>query len=266
VVPARVRRPRDKAAAENAVLQVERHVLAPLRDEIFGTLDAANAAIRAKLTVLNAAPLSGRPGISRARLFTEHEQPHLRPLPTVRFEPGTWARYKLAPDYHVVVAGAAYSVPYTAIGKAVDVHVTATLVSIFLRGRRLACHARAPAGSRTTLDAHRPAAHRAVVRYTPEHLLAEFAAVGPAAALLFERVLAAAEHPEQAVRAGLGLLRLGGAHGPGRLEQACQAALEANVRSWRYVQRWLAAGAAPTAAAPEGLGAHANLRGPGYYN
>src|SRR4051794_26357090 len=71
VVPARVRRPRDKAAAENAVLQVERHVLAPLRDEIFGTLDAANGAIRTKLTALNAAPLSGRPGTSRARLFAE---------------------------------------------------------------------------------------------------------------------------------------------------------------------------------------------------
>ena len=84
-----------------------------------------------------------------------------------------------------------------------------------------------------------------MARYTPEHLQAEFAAIGSAAALLFERILAAAEHREQAVRAGLGLLRLGGAHGAGRLEQACQAALEANVRSWRYVQRWLATGGPP---------------------
>jgi len=71
-----------------------------------------------------------------------------------------------------------------------------------------------------------------VARYTPEHLQAEFAAIGSAAALLFERILAAAEHREQAVRAGLGLLRLGGTHGAGRLEQACQAALEANVKAF----------------------------------
>ena len=144
-----------------------------------------------------------------------------------------------------MIDGAAYSVPYSAIGKAVDVHATAALISIFLRGRRIACHPRAPAGSRTTLEAHQPASHRAVARYTPEHLQAEFAAIGSAAALLFERILAAAEHREQAVRAGLGLLRLGGTHGAGRLEQACQAALEANVRSWRYVQRWLATGGPP---------------------
>ena len=66
------------------------------------------------------------------------------------------------------------------------------------------------------------------------------------------------------MRAGLGLLRLGGAHGAGRLEQACQAALEANVRSWRYVQRWLATGGPPPASS-DGLGEHANLRGPSYY-
>ena len=79
-----------------------------------------------------------------------------------------------------------------------------------------------------------------------------------------ERILAAAEHREQAVRAGLGLLRLGGAYGAGRLEQACQAALEANVRSWRYVQRWLATGGPPPVSS-DGLGEHANLRGPSYY-
>ena len=163
-----------------------------------------------------------------------------------------------------MIDGAAYSVPYTAIGKAVDVHATAALISIFLRGRRIACHARAATGSRTTLEAHQPAAHRAVARYTPEHLQAEFAVIGSAAALLFERILAAAEHREQAVRAGLGLLRLGGAHGSGRLEQACQAALEANVRSWRYVQRWLVTGGPPPVSS-DGLGEHANLRGPSYY-
>lgn len=37
VLPARVRRPRDKASAENGVQQIERRVLAPLRDVIFAT-------------------------------------------------------------------------------------------------------------------------------------------------------------------------------------------------------------------------------------
>ena len=148
VVPTRVRQPRDKAAVENAVLQVERRVLAPVRDTVFVSLDAANAAIRERLATLNAPPRwRGDKTTCRTRILAEQERAHLRPLPVDRFVPGAWSRYKLAPDYHVVIDGAAYSVPYAAIGKAVDVHATAALISIFLRGRRIACHARAAAAA-----------------------------------------------------------------------------------------------------------------------
>jgi transposase len=265
VLPARVRRPRDKANAENGVQQIERRVLAPLRDVIFATLDAANAALRDKLAELNAAPLSRRPHHSRASLFAAEEQPTLRPLPPDRFVPGTWARHKVPPDYHLALDGGVYSVPYTLIGKTVDVHSTASVISVFLRGKRMACHARRQDGATVTLEAHCPANHRAVARYTPDHIHATLAEMSAAAALLFERILAGVDHPEQAVRAGLGLIRLAATHGAGRLEPACQAALEANVGSYHYVPRWLAA--PPTAPAdPAGAGEHANLRGPSYYH
>lgn len=265
VLPARVRRPRDKPSAENGVQQVERRVLAPLRDTLFATLDAANAALRDKLAALNAAPLSRRPQDTRAGLFATEEKPTLRPLPPERFVPGTWARHKVPPDYHLALDGDVYSVPHTLIGKTVDVHSTACVISVFLRGKRMACHVRRQDGATVTLDAHRPANHRAVTRFTPDAIQADLAAIGPAAALLFARILAGADHPEQAVRAGIGLIRLAATHGTDRLEQACQAALEANVGSYRYVQRWLAAPPA-TAADTAGAGEHANLRGPSYYH
>lgn len=46
VIPARVRRPKDKAKVENAVQQVERWVLAPLRHETFHSVGELNRAIR----------------------------------------------------------------------------------------------------------------------------------------------------------------------------------------------------------------------------
>lgn len=266
VLPTRVRRPRDKPSAENGVQQVERRVLAPLRDATFATLDAANAALRDKVAELNAAPLSRRPPHSRVSLFAAEEQPALRPLPPDRFVPGTWARHKVPPDYHLALDGGVYSVPYTLIGKTVDVHTTAGVISVFLRGKRMACHARRQDGATVTLDAHRPANHRAVARYTPDHIHADLAGIGAAAALLFQRILAGVDHPEQAVRAGLGLIRLAATHGAGRLEQACQAALEAKVGSYRYVQRWLAAPPPATAASPDSAGEHANVRGSSYYH
>ena len=44
VLPARVRKPKDKAKAENAVQQVERWVLAPLRNQRFFSIAEANVA------------------------------------------------------------------------------------------------------------------------------------------------------------------------------------------------------------------------------
>ena len=78
----------DKAAVENAVLQVERRVLAPVRDTVFVSLDAANAAIRERLATLNAAPLSGDKTTCRSRILAEQERAHLQPLPASSQAPG----------------------------------------------------------------------------------------------------------------------------------------------------------------------------------
>ena len=81
VVPARVRRPRDKPLAENGVQQVERWVLAPLRNRTFFSLDELNAAMAEKLSDLNARPLSADKTLTRAKLFEEREKPLLKGLP-----------------------------------------------------------------------------------------------------------------------------------------------------------------------------------------
>jgi hypothetical protein len=64
------------------------------------------------------------------------------PAPLSKPAIGHWNRSLfcwVVEDSNLVIDGAAYSVPYTAIGQAVDVHATAALISIFLRGQRIAC-------------------------------------------------------------------------------------------------------------------------------
>jgi len=56
IIPARPRRPRDKAKAEGAVLIAERQILAALRDLRFFTLGELNQAIRQRLAQLNDQP------------------------------------------------------------------------------------------------------------------------------------------------------------------------------------------------------------------
>ena len=120
-------------------------MLAPLRNRTFFSLDELNAAMAEKLTELNGRALSSDAAQSRASLFEAYEKPTLKELPPEPFVIGDWKRFKLGPDYHVCVDGVSYSVPFRFIGKLVDVHCTASLISIFHQGERIASHGRSRA-------------------------------------------------------------------------------------------------------------------------
>ena len=80
ILPTRVRKPRDKAKVEVAVLVVERWILARLRHRRFFSLAELNEAIAELVADLNARPMR-RLGVSRRDLFLELDQPALKPLP-----------------------------------------------------------------------------------------------------------------------------------------------------------------------------------------
>ena len=84
VVPARPRKPRDKAAVEGSVLLAQRWILARLRDQTFFELGPLNAAIRVLLDALNDRPMK-KLGVSRRVLHEQLDRPALRPLPATRY-------------------------------------------------------------------------------------------------------------------------------------------------------------------------------------
>ena len=270
IVPARVRKPRDKPAAENAVQQVERWVLAPLRHRQLFSLAEANAALAEKVEEFNNRPFAPPRDGSRRSLFEAIERGKLKSLPAEPFVIGQWLTARVNIDHHIAVDGHFYSVPYRLVQQRVDVFLTATAVAVFHRGGRVASHPRSAAKAHhTTVPAHMPPAHQAIAKRTPDRLRAEAVALGPAIGAYVDRLLGAREHPEQGMRACLGVLRLAGAYGKARLGLACERALAAGVASSRYVERLLKADRLRPfldGAAEPGLGAHANLRGSAYYN
>jgi transposase len=270
IVPARVRKPRDKPTAENAVRLVERWVLAPLRHRQLFSLAEANAALAEKVEEFNNRPFAPPREGSRRTLFEAIERSKLKALPAEPLVIGQWLTARVNIDYHIAVDGHFYSVPYRMLQQRVDVFLTATTVAVFHRGERVASHRRsATKVHHTTHCEHMPLAHQAIAKRTPDRLRADAAALGPAIGAYVDRLLGAREHPEQGMRACLGVLRLAGAYGKARLELACERALAAGVASSRYVERLLKADRLRPfldGAAESGLGAHANLRGPAYYN
>ena len=159
VLPARPRRPRDKAKAEAGVLLAERWLLAPLRNHTFFSLGELNREIRRLLDALNDRPFQKLDGTRRS-LFESVERPALKPLPTTRYEYAEWSKARVNIDYHIAVKKHFYSVPHRLVSKQVEVRLTASTLEIIHDGHRVAAHVRSRRnGGFTTDPSHRPKAH-----------------------------------------------------------------------------------------------------------
>ena len=265
IVPARVRRPRDKAKVEVGVQVVERWILARLRNRRLFSLSELNSAIAQSLTELNTRPFKRREG-SRASLFSQLERPALRALPLKRYEFATWKKAKVHLDYHVEVERAYYSVPYPLIGKTVEVRLSAHTLEIYHRQQLVAAHLRsASKGKFTTLDAHRPERHSAVLDLTHERLMQRALAIGPATAEVLSQQLHRRQHPEQALRVSLGIVRLAKDFTPQALEQAAQRALALKAYSYRALRTLITTSAADPPDQPALFIEHDNVRGSRYF-
>lgn len=270
VIPARARKPRDKAKVESAVLQAERWIVAALRNRIFFTVAEANLAIAEQLTWLNDRKMTGLDK-SRRELWQELDRPALIPLPERPYEDGAWKpNVGVNIDYHIKVEHNIYSVPYQLAGKKVDVRLTARTLEAFSAGKRVASHVRLHGKGQVATDpAHRPASHAACLEWTPSRIESWAAATGPATAELAAAIMARWPHPEQGYRACLGVIRLGKRYGAERLEAACRRALATEEPGYKRVKNILASGLdqeEPDSGERPPLPAHTNLRGPGYYN
>jgi transposase len=269
VIPARPRRPRDKAKVEAGVQLVQRWILARLRHQRLFSLDEANRAIAALLTELNARAFKKLPG-SRRSSFEATERAALQPLPATEYAFAQWKPARVGLDYHVEFDGHYYSVPHALARQQVDVRATGATVEVFHRGQRVAAHARSDRGGHTTVRDHMPPNHRAATsEWNPGRLLNWAASIGPHATAVVKHLLSSRQHPEQAYRACLGVLRLGRDYGQPRLEAACARAIELKSPSYRFIASTLKNGLdAPSepAVQAELPKQHANLRGPSYFH
>jgi transposase len=270
VLPARVRKPRDKAKAEVGVLVAQRWILAALRHRTFFSLAELNAAIRELLERLNTRPMR-KIGKSRRDVFLELDRPAALPLPERPYEFADWLVAKVNIDYHVEVDRHYYSVPFQLVGEKLDVKLTATTVECLRKGERVAAHARSYVPhAHTTLAEHMPPEHRRYAEWTPSRILSWAAEAGPSTGQVAQRILAAKPFPEQGYRAVLGILRLGRNYGDERLEAACMRALRFGACSYRSVQAILVQGLdrqpdPEPEPAQASLPMHENIRGQQYY-
>ncbi len=236
IIPTRVRKPKDKAKVESAVLIAERWIIAALRNHTFFGIDELNRAIAQKLPELNGRKFQ-KIDATRRSLFETVDRPALRPLPATPYDYAECKKVRASIDYHVEIDGHFYSVPYPLAKKQVEVWLTTSTVEILYKNRRVASHQRSyePYGH-TTVPDHMPSSHRKHLEWSPSRIVRWAERNGPCTRDLVAGIMERRRHPEQGFRSCLGIMRLATKYSPERLEAACSRALYLKAFSYKSVE------------------------------
>ena len=233
IIPARVRKPRDKPTVESGVGWLETWLLEWLKDRIFYSFEALNLAIRERMLELVKRPFKHRPG-SRESNYIALDKPALRPLPKDRFEYYETVAVKSVPNnYHVQYSGFYYSVPYQLYKAPVRIHAYAKKIEIFnALGDRVAIHTRRFSGRRYVTDVnHMPKNHQAVRefnQYDGVHYRYRASGIGQNAYRFVDQLLKSADFEEQAYKSCMSVINFSKTYGNVRVDNACKKAIELN--------------------------------------
>lgn len=225
ILPARARKPKDKAHVENAVKIAYRRIMAPLRDRNFHSLEALNESLYEKLEELNNRTLTNMT-VSRRELFDQVERGLLRSLPAERyplkyFQDNTLVAF----NYHVYLKEDKhyYSVPYLLKGKRVRVIYDDRIVTIYYDNTRVYQYRRDRSSNGYSTEAkHMPAKHRYFQEWNPEKFRWWAGNVGDDTLRVINYLLKSKDHPEQAYRACMGILNLTKTFPNSVVNQACR--------------------------------------------
>lgn len=191
IVPARVAKPRDKAAVESAVNTVNKRVTGYLLEEVWTSVVDVNAVITERLEEVNHG-IRRVDGTTRFERFRDEEAPVLKQLPREAFEEVAWKELKVGRNYHVTSDYQHYSVPYALAGQLLRVRITSSFVSIFSGQRIVAEHARKNGrkGQYSTDPAHVPPQHKDIAGLWSRRWFTDRAStIGPATTQVIIQVL-----------------------------------------------------------------------------
>jgi hypothetical protein len=226
IVPARVRKPKDKPNAEGTVGFLSTWIIAKLRNNKYFSIQELNEAILEKLKLFNEKPFQKKPG-SWLSAFLSEEKVFLLPLPTSPYELATWMKATVPNDYHINTDRMHYSVPYEYIRYEVDVRMTGKTIEIFYKSHRIASHVRLYGlpEQRSTLPEHMPEKHRQYLVWNAEAFIDWASKVGPNTTIVMKSIISYYRVEQQSYRSCRSLVNMSDKYSVTRLESACTKAL-----------------------------------------
>jgi hypothetical protein len=248
VDPARVRHPRDKPRVERCVQYVRGSFFA---GEAFTDIDDCRERAAAWCAQVAGMRIHGTTCRRPAEVFDAEERDLLAPVPMAGFAIPSYTRPKVAPDRHVEVGRALYSVPGELIGQRLLARNNGITVKLYWRGQLIKVHPHQGPGRRRTDPADLPAEVSAYALRDLAALQRRADLYGPHIGA-YTAALLAGPLPWTKMRQVYRLLGLVRRHGAEQVEEACRRALDAETVNVALIDRMLTRNTGPdTGTGPE---------------
>lgn len=268
ILPARSRKPQDKAHVENMVKLAYQKIYTNLPEKQIVPLTELNRQIKHHLNVLNDTVLTGKECSRTDQWLMEVSS--LQPLAPTNYEMRKIRQVTVMKNGHVYLSEDQhyYSVPYELIGKKLNMQYSRSQVELFLQYELIATHKRVRSPHNYTTDpSHMPAQHRYVTEWSPGFFIEKAKAIDPSVEYYISQVLAKKQHPEQAYKACMGILSFARRVGNQRLIKACKRAHEIGYYNYKIIEEILKNNLDKYEEdpAPVFMPEHDNIRGGNYY-
>jgi transposase len=268
IIPARARKPKDKAHVENMVKITYQKIYTNVPEKEIMPLNELNADIWKHLATLNDGTLTGK-DCSRTDQWLM-ELSSLSPLPATGYQIMTIRQVTVTKFGHVILRddNHKYSVPVELLGKKLRMQYSRTEVFIYDNYELVAKHKRIRSrGNFTTDPAHRPPSHLYYGEWTPTFFIEKAKVIDPVVEYYIRQVIAGKQHPDQAYPACNGILNYAKRVGTERLIKACKRANEFGYYNFGIIDDILKKNLDKYDDDPSSavMPAHDNIRGGDYY-
>lgn len=236
LMPAGVRKPKQKPSVEGTVGKIATAIIARCRNDVYYSFADLKKSVSDKLYKFNHEPFQKREGSRYEALLEERE--FLRPVPDTPYEVAEWVYGRAVNlDFHVVYKKNRYSCPYQYAKKKVDLKVTDQTIEIYCKGERLTTHNRFPDYMKNRYSTHpedMPPAFRNIVEWDDDRIRNWASSIGKSTRTVIDRIFDSVGIKEQGYNPCLAVLRLSRMYTDARLETACELAVGRGIKVPRY--------------------------------
>jgi len=230
-LPCRVRRPNDKGKVESGIKYVKGNFF-------LGRHFKDEYDLQQRLTKWNQRINQRTHGTTRKvpqEVFCKEEKAQLLPLPQREFSMAKVGTRKVYHDCHIYVDYNYYSVPFTYVGREVEINLTEKLLKISYQGKEIAIHPRlAGRGNFSTSNSHYPAYKRYCETEYQEKYQVKMAQIGNYCQQLFFLILE--EHPRDWYRPVAGIISLKKQYSNDVIEASCKRALAYGITQYSVIR------------------------------